>query len=186
MNLCYHFITKQHCDKRGKWAELPVASEATNPIIGSAAYAPENDALVWKIKYFPGGKVRDVTSLSGLIGGAIKSSFHLNFFFFMILCYMWEYMCRAECRNDSWSSSSREEGFYTCEVWDPIFHYLWDTGVLVFQSLYIKLPYEPVVDESIILVAQVRYLKSIIKSGYLAFPWARRITVAGDYERRLI
>lgn len=25
--------------------------------MGSAAYAPENDALVWKIKSFPGNKV---------------------------------------------------------------------------------------------------------------------------------
>ena len=25
--------------------------------MGSASYAPENDALVWKIKSFPGGKV---------------------------------------------------------------------------------------------------------------------------------
>ncbi|KAG0455223.1 hypothetical protein HPP92_024515 [Vanilla planifolia] len=40
--------------------ELPVPADATNPSIrtsmGSAAYAPENDALVWKIKSFPGGK----------------------------------------------------------------------------------------------------------------------------------
>lgn len=41
--------------------QLPVPSDATNPNIrtsmGSAAYAPENDALVWKIKSFPGNKV---------------------------------------------------------------------------------------------------------------------------------
>ncbi|KAG6490500.1 hypothetical protein ZIOFF_051798 [Zingiber officinale] len=40
--------------------ELPVPSDATNLNIrtsmGSASYAPENDALVWKIKSFPGGK----------------------------------------------------------------------------------------------------------------------------------
>ncbi|KAE9467436.1 hypothetical protein C3L33_00663, partial [Rhododendron williamsianum] len=40
--------------------QLPVPSDATNPNIrtsmGSAAYAPENDALVWKIKSFPGNK----------------------------------------------------------------------------------------------------------------------------------
>uniref|UniRef100_A0A2N9GUZ0 MHD domain-containing protein n=1 Tax=Fagus sylvatica TaxID=28930 RepID=A0A2N9GUZ0_FAGSY len=40
--------------------ELPVPSDATNPNIrtsmGSATYAPENDALVWKIKSFPGNK----------------------------------------------------------------------------------------------------------------------------------
>lgn len=37
-------------------------SDATNPNVrtslGSATYAPENDALVWKIKSFPGNKVR--------------------------------------------------------------------------------------------------------------------------------
>jgi Adaptor complexes medium subunit family len=41
--------------------EVPVPADSTNPNIrtsmGSAAYAPENDALVWKIKSFPGGKV---------------------------------------------------------------------------------------------------------------------------------
>ncbi|KAK0586678.1 hypothetical protein LWI29_010572 [Acer saccharum] len=40
--------------------ELPVPADATNPNVrtsmGSAAYAPENDALVWKIKSFPGNK----------------------------------------------------------------------------------------------------------------------------------
>ncbi|CAN1179550.1 AP-1 complex subunit mu-2 [Linum perenne] len=39
---------------------LPVPSDATNPSVrtsmGSALYAPENDALVWKIKSFPGSK----------------------------------------------------------------------------------------------------------------------------------
>lgn len=41
--------------------ELPVPADATNPNVrtsmGSATYAPENDALVWKIKSFPGNKV---------------------------------------------------------------------------------------------------------------------------------
>lgn len=40
---------------------MPVPSDSTNPNVrtsmGSANYAPENDALVWKIKSFPGGKV---------------------------------------------------------------------------------------------------------------------------------
>jgi len=40
---------------------VPVPSDSTNPNIrtsmGSASYAPEKDALVWKIKSFPGGKV---------------------------------------------------------------------------------------------------------------------------------
>lgn len=41
--------------------ELPVPADATNPNVrtsmGSASYAPENDALCWKIRSFPGGKV---------------------------------------------------------------------------------------------------------------------------------
>ncbi|CAL5361591.1 unnamed protein product [Camellia sinensis] len=40
--------------------ELPVPANATNPNVwtslGSASYAPENDALIWKIKSFLGGK----------------------------------------------------------------------------------------------------------------------------------
>ncbi|CAL5401935.1 unnamed protein product [Camellia sinensis] len=40
--------------------ELPVPADATNPNVwtslGSTSYAPENDALIWKIKSFPGGK----------------------------------------------------------------------------------------------------------------------------------
>jgi len=39
---------------------IPVASDATDPVVrasqGSAEYAPEREALVWKIKNFPGGK----------------------------------------------------------------------------------------------------------------------------------
>jgi len=39
---------------------IPVASDATAPVVkasqGSADYAPEKEALVWKIKNFPGGK----------------------------------------------------------------------------------------------------------------------------------
>lgn len=42
--------------------ELPVPIDATNPNVrtsmGSSTYAPEKDALIWKIKSFPGGKVR--------------------------------------------------------------------------------------------------------------------------------
>ncbi|CAI0447511.1 unnamed protein product [Linum tenue] len=42
---------------------LPVPSDATNPNVrtsmGSAIYAPENDALIWKIRSFPGSKVKE-------------------------------------------------------------------------------------------------------------------------------
>ncbi|KAI8001308.1 Protein ILITYHIA [Camellia lanceoleosa] len=42
--------------------ELPIPTDATNPNVrtslGSASYAPEKDALIWKIKSFPGGKTK--------------------------------------------------------------------------------------------------------------------------------
>ena len=38
----------------------------------------------------------------------------------------------------------------------------------------------------ILYIMQVRYLKIIEKSGYQALPWVRYITMAGEYELRLI
>lgn len=42
--------------------ELPVTPDATKPNVrtslGSATYAPEREALIWKIKSFPGNKVQ--------------------------------------------------------------------------------------------------------------------------------
>ena len=39
---------------------MPVSADATNPVVrasvGTAEYAPEQEALVWKIKQLPGGK----------------------------------------------------------------------------------------------------------------------------------
>jgi len=113
--------------------EVPVPSDATNPNIrtsmGSAAYAPERDAMVWKIKSFPGGK---------------------------------EYMCRAEF---SLPSITAEEG--APEKKAPI-------------RVKFEIPYFTVSG------IQVRYLKIIEKSGYQALPWVRYITMAGEYELRLI
>uniref|UniRef100_R7WA81 AP-1 complex subunit mu-1 n=1 Tax=Aegilops tauschii TaxID=37682 RepID=R7WA81_AEGTA len=113
--------------------EVPVPSDATNPNIrtsmGSAAYAPERDAMVWKVKSFPGGK---------------------------------EYMCRAEF---SLPSISAEEA--VPEKKAPI-------------RVKFEIPYFTVSG------IQVRYLKIIEKSGYQALPWVRYITMAGEYELRLI
>ncbi|KAF9673431.1 hypothetical protein SADUNF_Sadunf10G0023800 [Salix dunnii] len=113
--------------------ELPVAIDASNPNIrtsmGSASYAPENDALLWKIKSFPGGK---------------------------------EYMLRAEF---SLPSITAEEA--TPERKAPI-------------RVKFEIPYFTVSG------IQVRYLKIIEKSGYQALPWVRYITMAGEYELRLI
>ncbi|XP_072993656.1 AP-1 complex subunit mu-2-like isoform X2 [Typha latifolia] len=113
--------------------EVPVPSDATNPNVrtsmGSAAYAPENDALLWKIRSFPGGK---------------------------------EYMCRAEF---SLPSIAAEE--WAPEKKPPI-------------RVKFEIPYFTVSG------IQVRYLKIIEKSGYHALPWVRYITMAGEYELRLI
>ncbi|KAG6471738.1 hypothetical protein ZIOFF_069184 [Zingiber officinale] len=113
--------------------ELPVPSDATNANIrtsmGSASYAPENNALVWQVKSFPGGK---------------------------------EYMCRAEF---SLPSITAEEA--TAEKKAPI-------------RVKFEIPYFTVSG------IQVRYLKIIEKSGYQALPWVRYITMAGEYELRLI
>ncbi|KAJ0037673.1 hypothetical protein Pint_22879 [Pistacia integerrima] len=97
--------------------------------MGSASYAPETDAFVWKIKSFPGGK---------------------------------EYMLRAEF---TLPSITDEEA--TPERKAPI-------------RVKFEIPYFTVSG------IQVRYLKIIEKSGYQALPWVRYITMAGEYELRLI
>ncbi|CAN1295545.1 AP-1 complex subunit mu-2 [Linum perenne] len=113
--------------------ELPVPADASNPNIrtsmGSASYAPEHDALLWKIKSFPGGK---------------------------------EYMLRAEFNLPSITA---EEAVPERKA--PI-------------RVKFEIPYFTVSG------IQVRYLKVIEKSGYQALPWVRYITMAGEYELRLI
>ncbi|KAL6193289.1 hypothetical protein ACLB2K_034373 [Fragaria x ananassa] len=113
--------------------EVPVQTDATNPNIrtslGSATYAPENDALIWKIRSFPGGK---------------------------------EYLLTAEFHLPSVTA---EES--TPERKAPI-------------RVKFEIPYFTVSG------IQVRYLKIIEKSGYQALPWVRYITMAGEYELRLI
>ncbi|KAL0367543.1 UNVERIFIED_CONTAM: AP-1 complex subunit mu-2 [Sesamum radiatum] len=112
--------------------ELPVPSDATNPSIrtsmGTAKYAPETDAVLWKIKSFPGNK---------------------------------EYMLRAEFRLPSIVSEDAADRKAPIRV-------------------KFEIPYFTVSG------IQVRYLKIIEKSGYQALPWVRYITMAGDYELRLI
>ncbi|KAK4785718.1 hypothetical protein SAY86_002407 [Trapa natans] len=113
--------------------ELPVPADSTNPNVrtsmGSASYVPETDAVVWKIKSFPGGK---------------------------------EYMLRAEFHLPTITD---EEG--TPERKAPI-------------RVKFEIPYFTVSG------IQVRYLKIIEKSGYQALPWVRYITMAGEYELRLV
>lgn len=113
--------------------QLPVPADATTPHIrtsmGSASYAPERDALLWKIKSFPGGK---------------------------------EYMLRAEFVLPSVTAEEAAP-----ERQAPI-------------RVKFEIPYFTVSG------IQIRYLKIIEKSGYLALPWVRYITKAGDYELRMI
>ncbi|GAQ82897.1 adaptor complexes medium subunit family domain containing protein [Klebsormidium nitens] len=113
--------------------ELPVPMDATTPAVrctmGTATYAPEREALLWKIKSFPGGK---------------------------------EYMLRAKF---SLPSVAPEED--TPEKRPPI-------------RVKFEIPYFTVSG------IQVRYLKIIEKSGYQALPWVRYITMAGEYEIRVI
>ncbi|XP_015077729.1 AP-1 complex subunit mu-2-like [Solanum pennellii] len=113
--------------------ELPVPSDAMSPIIrtsmGYATYAPERDAVVWKIKSFPGNK---------------------------------DYMLRAEFRLPSVISEDTPPDRKA-----PI-------------RVKFEIPYFTVSG------IQVRYLKIIEKSGYQALPWVRYITMAGEYELRLI
>eukprot|EP00245_Coleochaete_scutata_P008834 TRINITY_DN2786_c0_g1_i1.p1 TRINITY_DN2786_c0_g1~~TRINITY_DN2786_c0_g1_i1.p1 ORF type:complete len:429 (-),score=104.82 TRINITY_DN2786_c0_g1_i1:359-1645(-) len=113
--------------------ELPVPPDATTPGVrtsmGSATYAPEKEALLWKIKSFPGGK---------------------------------EFMLRAKF---SLPSVAAEDD--VPEKRPPI-------------RVKFEIPYFTVSG------IQVRYLKIIEKSGYQALPWVRYITMAGEYELRMI
>ncbi|KAK4719518.1 hypothetical protein R3W88_017856 [Solanum pinnatisectum] len=113
--------------------ELPVPSDAMSPNIrtsmGYATYAPERDAVVWKIKSFPGNK---------------------------------DYMLRAEFRLPSVISEDTPPDRKA-----PI-------------RVKFEIPYFTVSG------IQVRYLKIIEKGGYQALPWVRYITMAGEYELRLI
>ncbi|KAM3374617.1 AP-1 complex subunit mu-2 isoform X2 [Capsicum galapagoense] len=113
--------------------EVPVPSDAMSPHIrtsmGYATYAPERDAVVWKIKSFPGNK---------------------------------DYMLRAEFKLPSVISEDAPPDRKA-----PI-------------RVKFEIPYFTVSG------IQVRYLKIIEKSGYQALPWVRYITMAGEYELRLI
>ncbi|CAN4100507.1 unnamed protein product [Withania somnifera] len=113
--------------------DVPVPSDAMSPNIrtsmGYATYAPERDAVVWKIKSFPGSK---------------------------------DYMMRAEFRLPSVISEDTPPDRKA-----PI-------------RVKFEIPYFTVSG------IQVRYLKIIEKSGYQALPWVRYITMAGEYELRLI
>eukprot|EP00271_Cylindrocystis_brebissonii_P010391 TRINITY_DN26570_c0_g1_i1.p1 TRINITY_DN26570_c0_g1~~TRINITY_DN26570_c0_g1_i1.p1 ORF type:complete len:429 (+),score=86.59 TRINITY_DN26570_c0_g1_i1:383-1669(+) len=113
--------------------ELPVPPDAITPGVrtsmGAAVYAPEREAMVWKIKSFPGGK---------------------------------EYILRAQF---GLPSIAAEEA--VPEKRPPI-------------RVKFEIPYFTVSG------IQVRYLKIIEKSGYQALPWVRYITMAGEYELRMI
>lgn len=112
---------------------LPLPSDATAPVVrasqGNAQYAPEKEALVWKIKSFPGGK---------------------------------EYLLR--CKFSQPSVAAEDE---TSTRMPPI-------------RVEFEIPYYTVSG------IQVRYLKVVEKTGYQALPWVRYITLAGNYEIRMV
>lgn len=53
---------KERSTATGVEVKIPVSADATNPVVrcavGAATYAPEQEALLWKIKQLPGGKAR--------------------------------------------------------------------------------------------------------------------------------
>ncbi|KAM7479868.1 hypothetical protein LguiA_028081 [Lonicera macranthoides] len=126
-------LFKARCSATNVVMELPVPSDTTKPSIktsmGSAKYAPEKDALVWKIKKFPGNK---------------------------------DYKLHAEYRLPSITNEEAPP-----DKRAPI-------------RLKFEIPYFTVSG------IQVRYIKVIERSGYQALPWVRYITMAGEYELRLI
>ena len=113
--------------------DIPLPSDATTPSVrtsqGSAAYEPDNEALVWRIKSFPGGKE------------------------FLLRCKFSLPSVRAE--DDA-------------------------SGRMPPIRVKFEIPYYTVSG------IQVRYLKVIERSGYQALPWVRYITMAGNYEVRMI
>ncbi|KAF5934780.1 hypothetical protein HYC85_025909 [Camellia sinensis] len=139
-------------------------ADATNPNVwtslGSASYAPENDALIWKIKSFPGGK---------------------------------EYMLRAEYTLPSITSEdAAPERKASIRVKFEIPYFV-VSGIQKIQILLHLVGETALVtlhDDVFLLFGSsgcsVRYLKIIEKSGYQALPCVRYITMAGEYELRLM
>jgi AP-1 complex subunit mu len=58
--------------------ELPVPADASTPAVrtsmGTAIYAPEKEALIWKIKSFPGGKVLFLASIVWIIVSSVLNA----------------------------------------------------------------------------------------------------------------
>ncbi|GKV14563.1 hypothetical protein SLEP1_g25418 [Rubroshorea leprosula] len=164
--------------------EIPVPADASNPNVrtsmGSASYAPESDALVWKIRSFPDLMVLGSTATNVEIeipvpadasNPNVRTSMGSASYAPESDALVWkirsfpggkEYMLRAEF---SLPSITAEDG-----------------GPERKAPIHVKfeIPYFTVSG------IQVRYLKIIEKSGYQALPWVRYITMAGEYELRLI
>lgn len=124
-------------------------SDATNPNIrtsmGSATYAPENDALIWKIKSFPGNKVGTGLQLKFILyachyqwaNGVIMQYAFLLLNLFITLSFLGVYVeGRVQPpQYNSWRSCSRKKSSHQGEVWDSIFYCLRDSGVCFCMSL---------------------------------------------------
>ncbi|CAL5404962.1 unnamed protein product [Camellia sinensis] len=158
-------VHSQVCTATNVEIELPVPADATNPNVwtslGSASYAPENDALIWKIKSFPGGMeymLRAEYTLPSITSddaaperkASIRVKFEIPYFVVSGIQDKGGMDKTKPCvpiRNDkpkpNQTLCSNQVGGFILDV--------------------------------------VRYLKIIEKSGYQALPCVRYITMVGEY-----
>ncbi|CAI6002033.1 unnamed protein product [Closterium sp. NIES-65] len=155
---------------------------AASTSMGSATYTPEREAILWKIKSFPGGK------------GVPASLFTFNPY--------QEYLLRAHFSLPSVAAEDGYRGVPAASVLQPAWCDISKMGKEYLLRARFSLPSVAAEDDVAEKKApirvkfeipyftvsgiQVRYLKIIEKSGYQALPWVRYITMAGEYELRMI
>ncbi|CAI5932825.1 unnamed protein product [Closterium sp. NIES-65] len=173
----------------GRSSRSPEVSRGTHSIdraartsMGSATYTPEREAILWKIKSFPGGK------------GVPASLFTFNPY--------QEYLLRAHFSLPSVAAEDGYRGVPAASVLQPAWCDISKMGKEYLLRARFSLPSVAAEDDVAEKKApirvkfeipyftvsgiQVRYLKIIEKSGYQALPWVRYITMAGEYELRMI
>ena len=137
---------------------------------GAAVYVPEKEALIWKIKSFPGGREFLLRCKFGLPSVAAEEEAHGR---------MPPMRVSFETPPFPLSSTPASQN-----------RALLCGSALPRADQSQVLPCHPV---STVnwgdqmqrgCMPQVRYLKVIEKSGYQALPWVRYITTGGEYEVR--
>lgn len=136
--------------------ELPVPSDASTPAVrtsmGTAVYAPEKEALIWKIKSFPGGKVSFVsynrwTTMEHILWLSVGRFNLVNDMLKVLrssistLCYYARtHFTSSDCTGVhdesqvwttkywSWRNCGREATTHSSQVWDPLFYCFWNSG----------------------------------------------------------